>query len=113
MTNQSTRFLFAIIFLAVSGIWAQAQGPVKGRVEAPRDEALEIEAKHNLEVARYYVTRRKAYTGAIDRLQEIIDSHPDFSRMDEVLFLMGEAHIKLNKSEKAEAYYNKLLKDYP
>jgi TolA-binding protein len=33
--------------------------------------------------------------------------------MDEVVFLMGEAHLKLKKNEKAADYYNKLLKDYP
>jgi outer membrane protein assembly factor BamD (BamD/ComL family) len=113
MTSKSTNFLFAFLFITLVGISALAQGAVKGRVEPARDAVLEIEAKHNLEVARYYVTRRKAYSGAIDRLQEIIDAHPDFSRMDEVLYLMGESHIKLNKPEKAEAYYNKLLKDYP
>ncbi|HLF84963.1 MAG TPA: tetratricopeptide repeat protein, partial [Blastocatellia bacterium] len=70
-------------------------------------------AKHNLEVARWNVTKRKAYEGARDRLQEIIDTYPDFSRMDEVVFLMGEVFLKLGKSEKAVDYYNKLLKDYP
>ena len=74
---------------------------------------LEINAKHNLTVARYYLTKRKAYEGALDRLQEIIDTHPGFSRMDEVLYLMGEANLKLNKPEQAANYYNRLLKEYP
>jgi TolA-binding protein len=59
------------------------------------------------------LTKRKAYEGARDRLQEIIDTHPDFSRMDEVLFLMGEANLKLAKNDKAAGYYDKLLKSYP
>ena len=54
-------------------------------------------AKHNLDVARYYLTKRKAYDGARDRLQEIIETYPDFSRMDEVVFLMGEAHRSLGR----------------
>ena len=33
--------------------------------------------------------------------------------MDEVVFLMGELHLKLGKNEKAAEYYNKLLKAYP
>jgi len=91
----------------------QAQGPARGRIEPPRDEALEIKAKHNLEVARWNITKRKAYEGARDRLQEIIESYPEFSRMDEVFFLMGELHFKLAKTDKAIEFYNKMLKDYP
>ena len=108
----ATMFIFASVVLAVSGSTSLAQGPGKP-IEAPRDAALEIAAKHNLEVARWNVTKRKAYEGARDRLQEIIDTYPDFSRMDEVVFLMGEVYLKLGKNEKAADFYNKLLKAYP
>jgi len=104
-----------LTFAMIAVLWGsstQAQGPGKP-IEAPRDAAKEIAAKHNLEVARWNVTKRKAYEGARDRLQEIIDTYPDFSRMDEVVFLMGEVYLKLGKSEQAADYYNKLLKDYP
>jgi outer membrane protein assembly factor BamD (BamD/ComL family) len=74
---------------------------------------MEVAAKHNLEIARWYLTKRKAYEGARDRLQEIMDTYPDFSRMDEVVFLMGEAHLKLDKNEKAAEFYSSLLKTYP
>lgn len=107
----ATTFILALIVL-FGGSTSLAQGPGKP-IEAPRDAAMEIAAKHNLEVARWNVTKRKAYEGARDRLQEIIDTYPDFSRMDEVVFLMGEVYLKLGKSEKAVDYYNKLLKDYP
>ena len=109
----ATTLIFALtIAAALCGSSSQAQGPGKP-IEAPRDAAKEIAAKHNLEVARWNVTKRKAYEGARDRLQEIIDTYPDFSRMDEVVFLMGEVYLKLGKSEEATDYYKKLLKDYP
>lgn len=108
----ATMFIFALVVFAVSGSASLAQGPGKP-IEAPRDAAMEIAAKHNLEVARWNVTKRKAYEGARDRLQEIIDTCPDFSRMDEVVFLMGEVYLKLGKDEKAADYYNRLLKAYP
>lgn len=106
-------FIFALAILFVSASTASAQGPASGPVEPTRDQTKEIAAKHNLDVARYYLTKRKAYDGARDRLQEIIETYPDFSRMDEVVFLMGEAHAKLGKAETAIDYYNKLLKTYP
>jgi TolA-binding protein len=74
---------------------------------------LEIEAKHNLEVARWSIAKRKAYKGGLDRLQEILDTYPTFSRMDEVYYWMGEANLKLNNFDKASEIYNKLLKEYP
>ena len=108
----ATTFILALTLAALTGPTSLAQGPGKP-IEAPRDAAMEIAAKHNLEVARWNVTKRKAYEGARDRLQEIIETYPDFSRMDEVVFLMGEIHMRLGKSERAADYYNKLLKDYP
>ena len=112
MKFSATTFIFALTVAVFCGSTSRAQGPGKP-IEAPRDAAKEIAAKHNLEVARWNVTKRKAYEGARDRLQEIIETYPDFSRMDEVVFLMGEVHLKLGKSEQAADYYNKLLKDYP
>jgi len=106
------RFIFVLVLFAICASPTLAQGPAKP-IESPRDPAMEISARHNLEVARWYVTKRKAYEGARDRLQEIIDTYPDFSRMDEVVFLMGELHLKLGKTEKAADYYSKLLKAYP
>jgi outer membrane protein assembly factor BamD (BamD/ComL family) len=105
-------FLVAFAALIVSQPSGFAQGPGKP-IESPRDPVKEIAAKHNLDVARWYLTKRKAYEGARDRLQEIMDSYPDFSRMDEVVFLMGEDSLKLKKNDKAVEYYNGLLKAYP
>src|SRR5881296_1216735 len=106
------RLVPVIIFVIPLGTVTVAQGPGKPMVPS-RDPAMEIAAKHNLDVARWYLTKRKAYEGARDRLQEIIDTYPDFSRMDEVIFLMGEVYLKLGKNEKAADFYNKLLKAYP
>jgi len=106
-------FIFALAVIAISAASIAAQGPARGPVEAARDPAMEITAKHNLETARWYITKRKAYEGARDRLQEIIDTYPEFSRMDEVLFWMGEVSLKLKKNDAAEEFYNKMLKAYP
>jgi outer membrane protein assembly factor BamD (BamD/ComL family) len=108
----ATTFVLAVLVLRICSSTALAQGPAKP-MAPPRDSATEVAAKHNLDVARWYLVKRKAYEGARDRLQEIIDSYPEFSRIDEVIFLMGEAHLKLKKNDKAVEYYSKLLKEYP
>ena len=109
----SKGFVCTLAAMAISIFAIASQGPTRGPVEAPRDPTMEITAKHNLEIARWYITKRKAYEGARDRLQEIIDAYPEFSRMDEVMFWMGEVSLKLKKNDKAEEFYNKLLKAYP
>ena len=89
-----------------------AQGAARGKVDPPRDPIMETNATHSLGVARWYLTKRKAYEGARDRLQEIVDTYPEFSRMDEVVFLLGEASLKLNKPEKAIEYYDRVVKSF-
>jgi len=112
MKSIATMTLFAFILITIGGRATLAQGPGKP-LESPRDPAKEIAAKHNLDVARWSLEKRKAFEGARDRLQEIIDTYPEFSHMDEVLFLMGEIHYKIEKIDKATEFYNKLVKEFP
>ncbi|HYP29461.1 MAG TPA: tetratricopeptide repeat protein [Blastocatellia bacterium] len=111
LTARIPLLLLAVFFICAGA--ANAQGPAGGRIEPPRDTARETEAKHSLGVARWYLTKRKAYEGARDRLQEILDTYPEFSRIDEVMFLLGEAHLKLGKTGEASEFYNKLVEKYP
>ena len=101
---------FALLFAGAAD--AYAQGAARGKVDPPRDPIMETNATHSLDVARWYLTKRKAYEGARDRLQEIVDTYPEFSRMDEVFFLLGEASLKLNKPEKAVEYYERVVKNF-
>ena len=112
MKSIAVLMLLFIVLLIGAGTDARAQGPARGKVDSTRDPLMETNAIHSLDVARWYLTKRKAYEGARDRLQEIVDTYPEFSRMDEVVFLLGEASVKLNKPEKAVEYYERLVKDF-
>lgn len=113
MSIKCSKYFVITFFLTIANFAVFAQGPAKGKLDPDRDPLLEVEAKHNLEVARWSITKRKAYKGGLDRLQEIFDTYPTFSRIDEVVYWMGEANLKLNDLEKAKEFYDKLLKDYP
>jgi TolA-binding protein len=113
MSIKYTKFFVAVFFLTIISLSVSAQGPVKGKLDPERDPTMEISAKHNLDVARWSIAKRKAYKGGLDRLQEILDSYPTFSRIDEVIYWMGEANFRLNEFEKAGELFNKLIKDYP
>ncbi|HYL99966.1 MAG TPA: outer membrane protein assembly factor BamD [Blastocatellia bacterium] len=104
--------LCAVVLLAAGTAFSQ-QGPARGKLEGIKDPELETSSKHNLEVAKWYLNKRKAYPGARDRLQEIMDTYPDFSQIDEVIYLMGEVNEKLHKNEEAGKYYNQIVTSYP
>ncbi len=106
-----------------------AQGAVKQGPDAStvRDPELEKDSYHNLEVARHYFKRSKAYRAAIARCEEIIAGNPGFSRIDEVLYIAGESSLRLagnkgkqtpktspdNLRKDAREYLSRLIKEFP
>src|SRR2546428_13431439 len=74
-----------------------AQGAAKNGPDPTtiRDPELEKDSLHNLEVARQYFKLRKAYVAALQRCEEIIAGNPNFSKIDEALFIAGESNLFL------------------
>jgi len=83
-------FCFLFLSLATS---AFAQKPNNPPIQ--RDPILEADAKHNLEVARQYYKLKKAYKAVLMRFEETLAAHPDFSSMDEFLYLAGMSSVYL------------------
>lgn len=98
------------------------QGPGRGQVSAPRDPELEKQSVKSLEAAWFYFKKRldksdqqatlKRLEQIEGRLQEILDTYPAFSRLDEVYFLMGEVNQRRGDKEKAIEYYSKISKEF-
>jgi TolA-binding protein len=107
----SASLVMAMVFAELSALGQQ--GPARGKLTPTRDAEQETAANHNLQVARYYFLKRKAYQGARDRLREIMDTYPEFSRLDEVLFLLGESDFKLGKKDEAAKALSRLVKEFP
>ena len=80
-------FLFFISVFGIFGFATLAQRNVTPAIE--RDPLLEQDAKHNLDVARQAFELKKAYKGVILRFDETFAAYPDFSKMDEFLYLAG------------------------
>ncbi len=100
-----------ILLLCISS--AVAQGTLQQQpLKMPRNPELEREAKHNLEVARYYV-KKKAYKGATDRLYEIVYTYPEYSKIDEVLWLLANSLQNMDNKSEAIKYYKKLIEEFP
>jgi outer membrane protein assembly factor BamD (BamD/ComL family) len=83
-------FSFSFVILGLlalnSGVFAQKN--VTPAID--RDPILEADAKHNLDVARQAFTPLKqAYKQVLLRFDETYAAYPDFSQMDEFLYIAG------------------------
>src|ERR1051326_8847876 len=128
----------AIVILCVVGI-ANAQGGAKQGPDVMRDPDLEKDSLHNLEVARQYFKLRKAYVATLQRCEEVLAANPEFSKIDEVLFIAGQSSLNLSEEkgkqkanqyvihegekkvtltsaefrEKARGYFSQIIADHP
>ena len=89
-----------ILTLAAVGIFsitASAQRSITPAVEL--DPILEADANHNLDVARQAFGPRKAYKQVLLRFEETFAAHPEFSKMEEFLYMAGMSSYYLSKNE--------------
>lgn len=77
--------LSVCFFIFAGNSFAQKQ--IQQQVQ--RDPILEADALRNLEVARHYFRTKKAYKAVLMRFEETFAAYPEFSKMDEFLYLAG------------------------
>lgn len=117
MKNLFRTSLLVVAALAACGGVSEtyAQGVARGITPtAVRDAELERESLHDLQVARHYFKLKKAYKAALARCEEIIAGNPDFTRVDEALYLAGMSSLRLAENrgkQRAEIPADKLRDD--
>ena len=101
-----------------------AKGPDPSVIKDPE---LEKEMLHNLEAARHYFKMKKAYRASLARAEEIVVGYPQFSRLDEALYIAGMSSLYLSESkgkqsatappeklrEDAQEYLSRLNEEFP
>ena len=93
------RSLFVFAFLVVSTLSLSTGVSAQRNVQPTYDPLLEKDAKHNLDVAwQAYGPARKAYKQVLLRFEETFAAYPDFSGMDEFLYLAGMSSYYLSKN---------------
>lgn len=88
-------FLSFIFLIFSSAAFAQKQ--IQPQVQ--RDPILEADASHNLEVAQQYFKTKKAYKAVLMRFEETFAAYPDYSKMDEFLYLAGVSSYYLSNNK--------------
>ena len=69
-------------------------------------------AAHSAEIAIGY-NKRQAYRASISRLSEIMTSYPDYSRLYEIYFYLGDCHFMVKMYDQAVPFFTKVVTDYP
>lgn len=120
--------LFAVIMSCSPS--SLTHGQIATRAADPsvvRDPTLENDSLHNLLVARHYFKLKKAYRAALARCEEIIAGNPNFSRIDETLYIAGMSSLYLAENRgrqtpqiaadklrnDARDYLSRLAKEFP
>lgn len=93
-----TLLLSCMLVLTVFGSKAVAQRNLDPAID--RDPLLETDAKHNLDVAwQAFKPLKKAYKQVILRFEETFAAYPEFSKMDEFLYLAGMSSYYLSENK--------------
>lgn len=102
--------LFSVAILLLGANWVCAQRNVDPAID--RDPVLEQDAKHNLDVAwQAFKPLKKAYKQVLMRFEETFAAYPEFSKMDEFLYLAGMSSYYLSKNEGKQKVNLKLEKE--
>jgi outer membrane protein assembly factor BamD (BamD/ComL family) len=86
-----------ILLTLICGVSALAQRNIDPAID--RDPILEKDAKHNLDVAWQAFRLKKAYKGVLMRFEETFAAHPEFSKIDEFLYLAGMSSYYLSENK--------------
>ncbi|HVG29384.1 MAG TPA: outer membrane protein assembly factor BamD [Pyrinomonadaceae bacterium] len=120
-------FGLAVMLSGASGAMAQGAARREPDPAVLRDPLMEKDSKHNLEAARQYFKLKKAYRASLSRAEEIIAGYPNFSLIDEALYIAGMSNLYLSQSkgkqpptlsaekhrDEARMYLSRVVNEYP
>jgi len=91
--------------------------PVRYQVEEQLKLVHEELAESNLNIALFYLKRshegQGGKLGALGRLKNVLERYPTYSKLDQVLALLGELNVADNNFADAAAYYQRIIRDFP
>jgi outer membrane protein assembly factor BamD (BamD/ComL family) len=95
------RKLLSLVFgsIGLLGLYSAATAQRNVTPAIDRDPLMEADAKHNLDVAQQYFTLKKAYKSVILRFEETYAAYPDFSKIDEFLYIAGMSSYYLSEDK--------------
>lgn len=96
--------MLVMIAIAHTQAWSQTGTVAKGPDESvARDPEAEKFATKSLDAARHYFRLKKAYVASLSRAEEIIVDNPQFSKLDEALYIAGMSSLYLSERKGKQA----------
>jgi len=86
--------------------------PLRAEGEAKRQEVLDRLARHEHQVARFYI-KRHSYNAAVQRLNFLIDTYPNYNDRAAAFFDLGTALSLLGRKGEARLYFERVVSEYP
>ncbi len=107
MTKVFVASIFFILLAFVPTFGQRSPAPA-----IARDPILEADAKHNLDVAKQaFAPLKKAYKQVLLRFEETYAAYPEFSQIDEFLYLAGMSSYYLAEGKGKQKIDPKFEKD--
>jgi len=75
-------------------------------------EALDRMAKHEHNVARFYI-KRGSFNAAVQRLNFLIDTYPNYNDRAGVFFDLATALSRLGRNGEAKLYFERVITEFP
>ena len=85
---------------------------LKAEAEARRQDVLDRLARHEHIVARYYV-KRGSWNAAVQRLNFLIDTYPNYNDRAAAFYDLGNALTRLGRAGEARLYFERVVSEFP
>ncbi len=88
------------------------KSPLRPEMDKRLQDVLDRLARHDHIIAQYYIKRR-SYNAAVQRLNGIVETYPNYSSRDGVFFDLATALSGLGRTAEARLYYERVLSEFP
>jgi outer membrane protein assembly factor BamD len=88
------------------------RSPLKPEAEAHLNQAMDRLAKHEHIVAKFYM-KRKSYLSAVQRLNFLVDTYPNYADRAGVFYDLGTSLAALGRNGEARLYFERVLSEFP
>lgn len=91
---------------------AYPRSPLRPEAEKGLQEALDRLARHEHIVAKFYIKRR-SHLAAVQRLNYLIDTYPNYAGRDGAFYDLGTALAALGRNGEARLYFERVVSEFP